>query len=166
MEQHEFEIDPEILRLAMRQWATGVTIVTSLYQGEMHGMTVSSFTSISLIPPLILVSLELNSRTYELVRQSGVFAVTILADYQEEISDRFAGRETERLNRFEGLETFTLATGAPLLANGLACFDCLVVSEYEAGDHMIFIGDVIAAQTGQEHPPLIYYDRDYRELCD
>jgi flavin reductase (DIM6/NTAB) family NADH-FMN oxidoreductase RutF len=149
----------------MRQWATGVTIVTSTYQGVNHGMTVSSFTSVSLEPPLVLVCLEHMARTHDLVQRSGIFGVTILAGHQEEISNRFAGRETENLDRFENLPTFTLATGAPFLQEGLATFDCRVVAAYEAGTHTIFIGDVVASQVGiGDLQPLVYYNRSYYQL--
>jgi flavin reductase (DIM6/NTAB) family NADH-FMN oxidoreductase RutF len=84
--------DPESMRRAMRHWVAGVTVVTSIGQGIQHGMTVSSFTSISLIPPMILVSLERATRTYELVTQSGIFGVSILRLEQQLISERFAGR--------------------------------------------------------------------------
>jgi len=162
----ESVVDPEVLRLAMRQWATGVTIVTSLLGGIRHGMTVSSFTSVSLTPPLVLISLEWGTRTHDLVKNAGIFGVTILARQQQEISDRFAGRHTEDMDRFDGLETFTLATGVSLLEGGLASFDCQVVGVYEAGDHTIFIGDVVAAQIGPGNQPMIYYDRAYRNLME
>lgn len=167
MERTEFDIDPHDLRLAMRRWATGVTVVTSKFNGIQHGMTVSSFTSVSLEPPTVLISLEKSTRTHELVLGSGFYGVTILANGQSEISDRFAGRQTEDQNRFIGLDTFTLETGVPLLADGLASFDCRVFSAYEVGSHTIFIGHVLASQIRMnENRPLIYYNRDYRILCE
>lgn len=166
MEQPEFAVDPEVLRLAMRQWATGVTIVTSLHAGVRHGMTVSSFTSIALVPPLVLVSLERGTRTHQLVQHSGVYGVTILSAEQQPISDRFAGRQTEFSNRFDGLDTYTLTSGVPLLTDGLAGFDCEVVATYELGSHTVFIGEVRSANVGAAGAPLIYYDRGYRRLAD
>lgn len=164
MEFPGFTVDPDIMRLAMRQWATGVTVVTSHFAGVRHGMTVSSFTSVSLSPPLILVSLESGTRTHNLVQQARLFGVTILDDQQQEISERFAGRSTEHQDRFDNLETYTLATGAALLVQGLASFDCLVVSTTAAGNHTLFIGEVLAAQIGRGNNPLIYYNRTYRRL--
>ncbi len=167
MERAEFDVNPHDLRLAMRRWATGVTVVTSKFNKIQHGMTVSSFTSVSLDPPTVLISLEKTTRTHELVQGSGFFGVTILASGQTEISDRFAGRQTEDQDRFMGLNTFTLETEVPLLADGLASFDCRVVSAYEVGSHTIFIGDVLASQIRMnENRPLIYYNRDYRILCE
>jgi flavin reductase (DIM6/NTAB) family NADH-FMN oxidoreductase RutF len=148
----------------MRQWATGVTIVSVEYRGIRHGMTVNSFTSLSLHPPLVLISLERGTRTHEILLESGTFGVTILSSHQQDISDRFAGRHTEEQDRFQELKTFTLVSGAPFLAGGIAFFDCRVVHSHEAATHTLFIGDVMALDVHPEDPPLIYFDRDYRGL--
>jgi flavin reductase (DIM6/NTAB) family NADH-FMN oxidoreductase RutF len=158
------KINSEQLRLAMRQWTTGVTVVTSESNGFRHGMTVSSFTSVSLEPPLVLVSIERDVRTHQLVSQSGIFGVSILVEEHQEISDRFAGRDSEPEDRFQGLEIFTLHTGAPLLRESLANFDCVVVDQHEAGSHSLFIGLVVAVRRGASGKPLVYYDRNYRQL--
>jgi flavin reductase (DIM6/NTAB) family NADH-FMN oxidoreductase RutF len=157
-------IDPESMREAMRQWATGVTVVSSIYDGMRHGMTVSSFTSISLDPPLVLVSLAKEARTHDLVQRSNIFGITLLNQTQEEISDRFAGRTTENQDRYAGLETFALRTGAPFLSGGLSFLDCTVMASQDVGDNTLFIGEVIAVQVTQEGDPLIYYNRSYRRL--
>ena len=157
-------VDPEKLRVAMRKWATGVTIVTAQDQGIRHGMTVSSFTSVSLEPPLVLVSLERGTKTHELVEKSGRFGVSILAEQYLSISDRFAGRQTEQSDRFEGLDSFQLVTGIPLLEGALAVFDCQVVSSYESGTHTLFIGEVLGVMNAENGSPLLYYDQDYHIL--
>lgn len=158
-------IDPELMRTAMRNWATGVTVVSSAHNGMRHGMTVSSFTSISIEPAMVLVSLQEHARTHSLVKESGIFAVTILDQSQKAISDRFAGRHTERLDRFRGLETYTLVTGAPLIRGGLVGFDCKVYETYEIGLHTLFIGRVLAMQNGEGQQPLIYFDRQYNSIA-
>jgi flavin reductase (DIM6/NTAB) family NADH-FMN oxidoreductase RutF len=161
------DVSPGDLRMGMRYWATGVTVVTTEFQGIVHGMTVSSFTSVSLTPPLILVALERKSRTHEIVEQSGIFGVNILADDQREVSDRFAGRHTEYTDRFKNLDVFTLATGSPMLLSGLASFDCQVTATHPGGTHTIFIGQVVASQINHEQgEPLIYFNRDYHRLAD
>jgi flavin reductase (DIM6/NTAB) family NADH-FMN oxidoreductase RutF len=158
-------VDSEVLRLAMRSWTTGITIVSSQHLAIRHGMTVSSFTSVSLDPPLLLVSLEQSTRTHDLVGKSGVFGVTILAGHQAWISDRFAGRESEEDDRFSGLALRTLVTGAPFLQDALACFDCEVNRELKVGNHTIFIGEVLALDVSEGDPsPLVYFDRAYRKL--
>ena len=159
-------VDPEALRLVMRTWATGVTIVSTELEAVRHGMTVSSFTSVSLDPPLVLVSLERGTHTHRMLERSGIFAVTVLGEGQQAMSDRFAGRQQDGEDRFAGLDTFTLASGAPFISGGLAYFDCRVVSTYQAGTHTVFIGEVLAVQAGDETAaPLLYHDRDYRQLC-
>ena len=157
-------VDPDSMREAMRQWATGVTIVSSIYDGVRHGMTVSAFTSISLDPPLVLISLAKEARTHDLVERSKIFGVTLLKQGQEEISDRFAGRTTEDQDRFASLETFKLHTGAPFLIDGLSFLDCMVIDWHDIGDHTLFIGEVVAMQVESEGDPLIYYNRSYRRL--
>ena len=164
MDVTDAKIDPEIMRLAMRNWATGVTIVTSSSNGIQHGMTVSSFTSVSIDPAMVLVSLQDNARTHRLVKESGIFAVTILDQGQVAISDRFAGRQTENLNRFRGLDTFTMVTGAPLVRGGLVSFDCQVCDTHDIGQHTLFIGQVLAMQKGDGVQPLIYFDRRYHKI--
>jgi flavin reductase (DIM6/NTAB) family NADH-FMN oxidoreductase RutF len=157
--------DPEQLRSAMRQWATGVAIVTATHNGISHGMTVSSFTSVSLTPPQVLISLAQHTRTHALVRESKFFGVTLLAQGQQDISDRFAGRMPDDQDRLAGLQTFTLETGVPLLTGGLANFDCRVIATFTSGTHSIFIGAVLAAVGQPDADPLLYYNRDYRRIA-
>lgn len=150
----------------MRRWTTGVTVVSSFWGEDRHGLTVSSFTSISLEPPLVSVSIARNTRTYGLIENSGVFGVTILAQAQQEISDRFAGRVADSDDRFRGLETFSLVTGVSFIVGGLAWLDCRVISKLETGNNSVFLGSVAAAQSVDGSAPLLYYDQDYRNLCD
>jgi len=155
----------EELRNSMRYWLTGVTVVTSTFNQFEHGMTVSSFTSLSLEPPQILVSLQRNSRTHELIMHSSIFGVTILASDQKEISNVFAGRKSDEEDRMEGLETFKISTGAPFLKGGVAFFDCKVITTIGSGTHTIFIAEVVETQTGRvDIDPLIYYNREYKRL--
>lgn len=148
----------------MRRWPTGVSIITVSHQGVRHGMTVSSFTSLSLDPPWVLVSLDRGSRTYNLVAEAGYFGVTFLSSQQQAISERFARRDTELEDRFAGLETHTLVSGAPFLEGGLGYLDCRVVTTLQAGDNTLFIGEVLAVRNGDGGLPLVYFDRQYREL--
>lgn len=157
-------IDPETYRIVMRNWVTGVSIVTSKHADTSHGMTVSSFTSVSLSPPLVLVILEMNALTHSLVAASGHFGVSILAGDQEEISDRFAGRIGDHEDRLSGLKVFALATGVPLLTGALANLDCRVVARHEAGTNTIFIGEVVSSKISDICQPLIYFNREYTRL--
>lgn len=159
-----YSVDPESVRRAMRQWATGVTVVGASHGGIRRGMTVSSFTSISLDPPLVMVSIGREARTHGLIASARSFGVTILGADQQEISDRFAGRLTEDEDRFAGLDSFTLATGAPFLNGGLAFIDSRVHTTLEAGTSTVFVGEVVALKVGDAAQPLIYYQRGYHCL--
>jgi flavin reductase (DIM6/NTAB) family NADH-FMN oxidoreductase RutF len=166
MNQPNQPVNPLEFRQAMRNWTTGVTIVTVSYQGFQHGMTVSSFASVSLTPATVLISLEREARTHDLLVESGNFGVTILTGGQQAISERFAGELTEFENRFEGLNTFTLVSGVPFLEGGLAFFDCRVIQTYALTTNTLFLGEVMAVQEGQTDPPLLYFNRQYRRLQD
>ncbi|MEX2161335.1 MAG: flavin reductase family protein [Anaerolineales bacterium] len=158
--------DPDSLRDALRFWTTGVTVVAASHAGVTHGMTVNSFTSLSLDPALVSISLEKRTRTYQLVRSAGVFAVTILKQDQQALSDRFAGRDSDLSDRFEGLEFFSLGTGSPILVQGLSFFDCRVVDSHDAGTHTVFIAEVQACGSLSEGDPqpLVYFNRGYRKI--
>ena len=157
----------EQLRDVMRYWGTGVTVVASNHGGQNHGMTVSSFTSLSLEPPLVMIALDCSSRTRQMVNDSAAFGVTILSEDQQEISNQFAGWLSDERNRFEGLETFSIDSKSPMIVGGLGFLDCKVVETYEVGTHTMFIGEVTALKVKEnvgESNPLIYFNRKYRSL--
>ncbi len=158
-------LDPEILRSAMRAWSAGVTVVAAAHENDRHGMTVNSFTSISLDPALITISLQQNTRTHELVMKSRAFGLTILSTEQKRISDLFAGRLPESEDRFSHAQTESLVTGSPLITGGLSWMDCRVVHTYDAGMNTLFIGEVIAARGTGQGEPLIYHNREYWTLA-
>ncbi len=156
-------LEPEHVRRAMRAWTSGVTIVTAMYDNERHGMTVNSFASVSLDPPLLLVALQRTTRTSELVTRAQAFGVTILSANQREFSDRFAGRGDDSKDRLDGIETETLSTGAPFLRGGLVYFDCRLHQTIGVGTSILFIGEVIAVRQF-EGQPLVYHDRHYQQI--
>jgi flavin reductase (DIM6/NTAB) family NADH-FMN oxidoreductase RutF len=157
-------LDPEQLRHAMRAWTTGVTVVTATHAGQQYGMTVNSFTSISLEPPLVSLALRKLTHTHELVEKSGEFSVTILAAEQKELSDRFAGKHPEIKDRFEGVATEKLLIDAPLLKGGISHFNCRVVNSMPVGENTLFVAEVIAAQGKGTGEPLVYHNRVYWKL--
>jgi flavin reductase (DIM6/NTAB) family NADH-FMN oxidoreductase RutF len=166
------QLDPllpigEKLRQAMRCWVTGVTVVTSRFEDTAHGMTANSFGSISLEPPLVTITMNNDTRTFALVRRSGIFAVTILSFSQQNLAELFAGRVPDAGNRMAGLDTFPMVTGAPLMSGGLAFVDCQVVHEYPMDRSTLLIGKVVAAQVvpaSEPILPLIYYNRTFHKL--
>ncbi len=157
-------LEPEQVRQAMRSWTSGVTVVTAAYAGEQHGMTVNSFTSVSLDPPLVIVSLQDNTHTRQLVFDAQAFGVTILSSGQQDIADRFAGRTANSARRMSTVETETMLTGAPLIRGGLAYFDCRVVQSVPAGSNTMFIGEVVAVRGFDMNEPLAYHNRLYRRV--
>ncbi|HEY4694068.1 MAG TPA: flavin reductase family protein [Bellilinea sp.] len=158
------QVTAEMIRHAMRRWTTGVAVVTSRFDDRRNGMTVNSFTSVALEPPLVTVTLAVGTRTQMLVEQSGVFGVTILSEAQADLSDRFAGRTPGEEDRFTGLETFELVTGVPLLTSGLVSLDCRVVQNFPTETAILYIGQVVAIQHTAEGGPLVYHNRLYHRL--
>jgi flavin reductase (DIM6/NTAB) family NADH-FMN oxidoreductase RutF len=149
----------EQFKQALSAWATGVTIVTARAGDRIHGMTVSAFSAVSLEPPLVLVCADKSSNTHLLIAEGGVFAVNVLARDQFALSDRFASKKDED-RRFEGIETEAAATGAPLLRGTVASLDCRVVAAHDAGDHVIYVGEVEAASVS-DRAPLLHFRRTY-----
>jgi len=154
----------ESLRDVMRGWPTGVAVVTSQFNEHAHGMTVNSLASVSLDPPIIVVSLATQARTWNLVNASQTFAVTLLDSTQQLIADIFAGKVTDDGDRFAGLETLTLVTGVPLLKAGRAYLDCVVLQSIPLPKSTLFVGEVKAAQGDLSRTPLLYLNRSYHQI--
>lgn len=160
------QLNPEQLRAAMRGWSAGVTVVTATFEGQSHGITVNSFTSISLDPAIITISLQSSTRTHEVVFKSRAFGLTILSNQQKHVSDLFAGRKPEIIDRFTNLKTATLITGSPLIVGGLSWLDCRVIQTFDAGINTLFIAEVVDAREAQAGDPLIYHNRKYWSLSE
>jgi len=154
--------DPNDFKRAMGQFASGVTVVTTKHGDTPIGITASSFTSLSLNPPLVLVSLDKKLFTHNVIAESGFFAVNVLSSRQLELGMRFAGMKPEIKDRFAGLDIHTAETGAPLLPNSLAWVDCKVWNMYDGGDHTIFVGEVKALSVSDLDMPLLYHNRLWR----
>lgn len=153
-------VDSAAMRQTMSQWITGVTIVTTEHDGIRYGMTVSSFNSLSLNPPLIAVFIGKQHSTLDAIQQSGRFAVNLLAESHIELGKIFAGMIATD-DRFAGLTLTTHESGAPLLADSLAWIDCKLHTTYDGGDHMIVVGEVLATAADTTHAPLLYGRRSW-----
>jgi flavin reductase (DIM6/NTAB) family NADH-FMN oxidoreductase RutF len=140
-------------RSVMRSWASGVTIITTPSPSGHHGMTASSFTSVSLEPPLVSVCVDGNAQTLQWLRASRRFAINVLATGQADLSNRFAARD--EADRFDDLAFTVGAGGAALLEDVSAQLECEVFALHEAGDHVIVVGSVDACR-GFERSPLLY----------
>ena len=147
----------------MARFAAGVTVVTSVDgEGRPCGLTATAFSSVSLDPPLCLVCIDREAGTYEPMKQSRKFAVNILRDGQEELSNLYASRSDDKFagNHWKEGE----ATGCPVFPGALAWAECEVVDIHEAGDHDIFIGKVTRTQIGEEGKPLLYWNGAYGDV--
>ncbi len=148
-------IDAEEFRAAMASWPSGVTIVTARSGEKIHGMTVSDFSGVSLEPPLALVCAARTSVTTGFIEEGGCFGVNVLSIEQDALANKFASKKDE-FKRFEGVETFEAKTGAPLICNALVNLDCRVVALHDAGDHILCVGEIEAAQSSDGEPLLFF----------
>ena len=155
----------ELLKVVMRSWASGVAVVTSSCLNARAGTTVSSFTSLSLDPPLVLVNLASENPTQTMIAQSGHFALTMLGSTQREVANIFAGFGKRIQDKFELVDTFTLSTGAPLIQGGIAHLDCRVHHVCQMPRSVVIIGEVLDGRFEENGNPLLYFNRDYAELC-
>lgn len=156
-------IDPVELRRVWGHFATGVTIVTASREGTPCGLTVNSFTSFSLEPPLVLICLNRSARSYPCVEEAGRFAVNVLERGQEELSRRFASREEE--GKFAGLSFRPGAkTGAPILDGVHAWLECRVLERFPGGTHTVFVASVESLWAG-EGEPLLFHRGRYATLA-
>ncbi len=144
-------------RQAMRGLSTGVAIVACGEGERRHGCTVTAFASLSLTPPTLYICLARTSSTLVALREAGAFSVNLLAARHEELAQRFSGRGgVHGARRFEGVGWGTLATGAPILADAVAAFDCLVEETIERHSHVIVLGAVVSLSEGANEPALCY----------
>jgi flavin reductase (DIM6/NTAB) family NADH-FMN oxidoreductase RutF len=158
-------LDGQALRQVMRRWATGVSVVTAGSGAERHGITVNSFSSLSLDPPLCLICIDRRSRAFTLIPAAGTFTVNFLGAGQEDISGRFAGRRPDLADPFEGLELLAAPSGNPVIPGCLGYLDCALEATLPGGDHVIFIGRVQHAAALGDRAPLIFFGGAYRALA-
>lgn len=155
-------IDPAAFRAVLGRYATGVAIVTTRGpDGYPVGLTVNSFTSVSLDPPLVLFCLDRSAGSLPAFEASDCFAVNILGTTQAPVSARFADPAAER---FVEDHVVPWETGAPVLAHALAALDCRIHARYDGGDHVILVGRVVRAEVMADTHPLVYWRGEYRAL--
>ncbi|MFA6300715.1 MAG: flavin reductase family protein [Nocardioides sp.] len=158
--------DPEALAAARQfrdvlgSFASGVTVVTAVSNGEPVGMTCQSFSSVSLDPPLVLFIPAKTSRAWPLMQRSGRFCVNFLAADQAELSNTMASRGTDKFADVSWQPT--VSTGSPLLEGALGYVDCSIHAVHEAGDHYVVIGRVHELELGEAEKPLLFYRGKYR----
>ncbi len=153
-------VDPRDFRRAMGLFATGVTVITVRVGDAVHGMTANAVTSVSLDPLLVLFCVDNRARMAQIIKEAGRFAINVLSEQQQALSNHFSGRPVE------GLEVDFIETeGVPTLAGNLATFVCTLDRMYDGGDHRVIFGRVDALTRATDAlPPLLYYAGTYRQL--
>ena len=156
-------VSKDDFRGGMARFATGVTIVTTLdHQGNLHGMTANSFTSVSLTPPLALVCVDFRTHTHNFIKALGAFGVNILSQEQEDIGGYFARKPQDRQGT--PFQHSLSEMGLPVIEGSMAYFGCRVVDAHVHGDHTIYIGSVDEMALGSKANPLLYYESRFTKL--
>ena len=154
-------VDPDTFRAALGRFGSGVTVVTTRDDEHRdHGMTVSAFCSLSLVPPLVLACVGHDASMHPVMMRADRFGVSILAAGQEALARRFADQRTDR---FDGVGYSRGKLGIVLLDDALAHLECTIIDRHEAGDHTIVVGQVESAASHLGRP-LIYYRGGYTQL--
>jgi flavin reductase (DIM6/NTAB) family NADH-FMN oxidoreductase RutF len=154
-------VSSDEFRRACGRFVTGVAVAAVIGEGGVpHGLTVSSFTSVSLQPPLVLICLGHAVTNIEEFRRARYFGLSFLRDDQRPLSERFALKGHDR---FDGVAWYSGGTGAPLIAGALGAMECAAYQRFNSGDHDIFVGEVVRAHVS-DGSPLIYYASRYRGL--
>jgi len=154
-------LDLSLYRRTCARFATGITVVTVVDEfGRPHGMTVNSFSSVSLDPPLVLVSIDLGNAILGHFLSSPYFAINILAEHQQAIGKRFASRH---INPFDGIEHRVGFNGSLIISEAAAYIECTTVAEIDVGTHTIFVGNIIGGDVSRARP-LLYHDGKYKSV--
>lgn len=157
--------DTQAFRRACGQFATGVTVVTLRDGDGARGITVNSFTSVSLDPPLVLVSIDRRARVHDLFDRWGCFAVNVLPASASELSDRFAGRHGDQQHLFDDIPHRLSDNRLPLFDGALVVFVCRLVAAHPGGDHTLFVGQVEEWTCAPHGAPLLFFRGRYAG-CD
>lgn len=155
-------ITSEAFRAVMRNLAGGVTIITASWDGQIFGVTVTSFTSVSIDPILVQMSLAHTSRTFGAVKKSGLFGINLLGADQEWLARRCAEKVDKR---WDDVDITNGEHGVPLIAGALGMLECRVTQEVEVGDHTLFVAEVLSGYA-QDGVPLIYFQGSYRGFSE
>ena len=155
-------VDPAELRRVGGHFATGVTVVTAEHDGRTCGLTVNAFVTVSLEPPLVLVSIGIASRSLPCLRRAGRFAVSVLGEDQESVARVFAGKDDDKLAR---VPTRRGVTGVPVVEGAIAWLECRTERQSDAGDHVLLIARVerAGARGGR---PLVFFRGRYGGFAD
>lgn len=152
-------VDPKVFRAAMGQFATGVTVVTFWVDGQPGGLTANAFMSVSMDPPLVLVSIRSASRFVREVHVDGYYGVSVLSEQQQALSGHFGGRS------IVGIESpFTEYAEFPLIRDALVQITAKVVAIHPAGDHLLYLGRIESLRVGEPRKPLVFFSGKYKQF--
>jgi flavin reductase (DIM6/NTAB) family NADH-FMN oxidoreductase RutF len=151
------------LRRTMRNFPSGVSVLTAALEGQRIGVTIGSLVSLSLAPPLVGVSIGRELAVHELLRDAGAFGVSMLRGEQAALAAHFA-RGVPPIALWEGIAVREGSTGVPLLADALAWLECRIVAEHAVGDHTLFVGEVVTADEGPSGTALAYREHGYHAV--
>jgi 3-hydroxy-9,10-secoandrosta-1,3,5(10)-triene-9,17-dione monooxygenase reductase component len=157
-------VDGDELRSAMRRFAAGIAVVTFVADGERNGLTVGSLVSLSLEPPLLGISIGLDSARHEPLRHTGRFAVSILAGDQQAVAQHFARSGIPPVALWSGIALRESDHDEPLIDGAVAWLGCETRAEHWAGDHTIFVGEVRWIEQGRDAPALVYFHGQYQSV--
>lgn len=152
------EIDPRQFRTVLGQFCTGVTIITTMDEGESVGFACQSFAALSLDPPLVLFCPTKGSRSWAAIERSGKFCVNVLAEEQQSVCARFGSREPDK---FAGIDWTASPLGSPIIDKSLAHIDCTVETVHDGGDHFVVFGRVHSMSEIKTERPLLFYRGQY-----
>ena len=158
------DVSADDFKGALASWAAGVTVVTTRHGKMVYGLTVSSFSSLSLEPRMIMVCFANSNHIVQMVQESRAFAVSILSEDQAEIANWFSRSGRDPVEAYAEFTTIEWHTGSPIIAGAVAHLDCELESLIPGGDHSIALGRVVGANFDATLKPLMYYRRGYRKL--
>lgn len=153
----------DAFKAGMRRLAAGVTIVTTIHDGERSGLTATAVTSLSADPPQLLVCVSRSASAHDLIHRGARLCVNVLARRHQRLAARFAGI-VQGAARFSAGRWMTLKTGAPVLADAIAAFDCVVSEAVDSATHTIFIGRVVDVRARRDGRPLLYEAGSYASV--
>ena len=158
-------MDKTLFRQVVGSFACGVTVVTTGIEGRFHGMTASAFSSLSLDPCLVLVCIDRSALTLPALQESGRFNINILSDSQQHLSQTFSSQDAPDAHELRGVDFHLGEYGQPVLEAVLGFLECELKEQYDGGDHIIAVGEVMTAGIGKAEAPLAYFRSNYRELA-
>jgi flavin reductase (DIM6/NTAB) family NADH-FMN oxidoreductase RutF len=157
-------MDADRFRQILGSFPTGVTVLSTAVDGQFHGITVNSLTSVSLEPPLVLVCVDRKAKAHAQMERAGRFGVSFLGVAQESLSRLFATSASPEPGRLRGVPYRIGSHGAPLIEGAIAWLECAVSDRWPGGDHTIFLASVLDGAVGHDGEPLVYFRSRYRRL--